>query len=92
MDMMEDYFVQSEAELKADIHPELMYQVGATPSFVEQAREHCSTIAELSADNKPLTICPPEVCIWMTSSLSLPLPPHTDIAPINYANARHLGR
>ena len=35
-------------------------QVGATPSFVEQAREHCSSIAKFSADNKPLTICPPE--------------------------------
>ncbi len=44
-----------------DVHPELMYQVGATPHFTEKAKEHCAKIAQLSDDNKPLTICPPEV-------------------------------
>lgn len=44
-----------------DVHPELMYQVGATPHFTEKAKEHCAKIAQLSDGNKPLTICPPEV-------------------------------
>ncbi len=60
MDVMEDYFDQAEADKQSDIHPELMYQVGATPSFVEQARPHCESIAKLPASDKPLTICPPE--------------------------------
>jgi isopenicillin N synthase-like dioxygenase len=60
IDLIEDYFNQPEDALQPDVHPELMYQVGATPSFTEKAREHCSRVAQYTGDDKPLTVCPPE--------------------------------
>lgn len=60
LDMLEDYFNQPSQDTAADIHPEVHFQVGATPAFVEQARPHCDKVALLDDKNKPWTICPPE--------------------------------
>eukprot|EP00455_Lapot_gusevi_P046127 TRINITY_DN601_c0_g1_i4.p1 TRINITY_DN601_c0_g1~~TRINITY_DN601_c0_g1_i4.p1 ORF type:complete len:363 (+),score=141.14 TRINITY_DN601_c0_g1_i4:114-1202(+) len=60
LDMLEDYFNQPEAETAGDIKPELAFQVGATPSGTEIARNHCAKIAAMPDESKPLTICPPE--------------------------------
>lgn len=60
IDLIEDYFGQAEEKLRPDVHPELMYQVGATPSYTERAREHCTRIAGYTGNDKPLTVCPPE--------------------------------
>lgn len=61
IDMMENYFEQTPEEKKDDIHPEFSYQVGATPSGIEKARNHCSKVKDFSDENMPVTICPPEV-------------------------------
>lgn len=37
LDMMEDYFSQSEEDKQPDIHPEYAYQVGATPGTPRRA-------------------------------------------------------
>jgi len=44
-----------------EIRPDLSYQVGATPEKMEHAREHCNKINNYDPNNKPLTLCPPEV-------------------------------
>lgn len=60
LDMLEDYFDQPMAKKAKDIHPEIHYQLGATPSDVEKARaDNCDFAGTLSEDNKPVTICPP---------------------------------
>jgi len=58
LDMMERYFEQSDGV--TDSRKEYNYQVGVTPSGVEKARNHCQAIKNMSAENKPFTICPPE--------------------------------
>lgn len=35
LDLMESYFSQKREDLMKDVHPELSYQVGATPDFTE---------------------------------------------------------
>jgi isopenicillin N synthase-like dioxygenase len=60
VDQMEKYFEQSEEEKKSDIHPEVFYQVGATPGFTEKARDHCNLAASFDDKNRPLSICPPD--------------------------------
>jgi isopenicillin N synthase-like dioxygenase len=60
VDQMERYFEQTEEAKKSDIHPEVYYQVGATPSFVEKARNHCDRAKQYANENQPMTICPPE--------------------------------
>jgi len=60
LDMLEDYFDQPMASKQKDIHPELHYQLGATPNDIERARaDNCDFAASLSEDNSPTTICPP---------------------------------
>lgn len=61
LDMMEEYFGQEMARKEKDIRKEYHYQIGATPNGVEQARNHCSRIKALDDDQKPTTLCPPEV-------------------------------
>jgi len=61
LDMMEQYFEQDMEKKENDIHKEFSYQVGATPNGIEKARDHCSKVAQLSDDNQPSTLCPPEV-------------------------------
>lgn len=60
VEQMERYFEQKDEEKKNDIHPEVFYQVGATPSFTEKARDHCGKAAAFQDENRPATICPPE--------------------------------
>jgi len=59
LDMMERYFEGSDG--KRDARPESAYQVGVTPSFIERPRDHCSRMGSLGPDNKPLSVCPPEL-------------------------------
>jgi isopenicillin N synthase-like dioxygenase len=60
LDMLEDYFDQPLAAKQKDIHPEIHYQLGATPNDIEKARaDNCNFADTLSSDNKPVTICPP---------------------------------
>jgi isopenicillin N synthase-like dioxygenase len=61
IDTLEKYYGQSDEKKAADIRKELHYQVGITPEKVEKARNHCERIGKLSTDEKPLTLCPPEV-------------------------------
>jgi isopenicillin N synthase-like dioxygenase len=61
LNMMEEYFEQPREERLKDIRPELHYQVGATPNDTEHARPHCDKFDKLLDDDKPLTLCPPEV-------------------------------
>ena len=69
LDMMEDYFNQSTEIKNKDIRAELAFQVGATPSMQETARNHCKRISDmygkaeintLDPKHKPWTPCPPE--------------------------------
>jgi isopenicillin N synthase-like dioxygenase len=55
LDLMERYFSQSIEDKMKDVHPELMYQVGATPEFMERPR--ClrdQSILEKAAANLPV--------------------------------------
>lgn len=65
LDMMEEYFNQPTELKMPDCHPELHYQVGATPSHVELPicktdTECLSRIASLSKENQPLPITGPD--------------------------------
>jgi len=60
IDLMEQYFEQDDVTKSADIRKEHFYQVGVTPSMVEQARDHCQRAKQYSDENRPMTICPPE--------------------------------
>lgn len=57
LDTMEQYFEQSQEKKRQDIRPELYYQVGATPSFTEQPKNHCNKI--VPGIDRPVTLCPP---------------------------------
>jgi len=61
IDTLENYYGQSDDKKAPDIRKELHYQVGITPEKVEKARNHCSKVEKLDSDEKPLTLCPPEV-------------------------------
>ena len=65
LDMMEDYFDQPSEIKMPDCHPELHYQVGATPSFVEVPicktdAECIERIASLNKENRPTPITGPD--------------------------------
>jgi len=55
LDMMERYFEQPLEEKMKDVHPELSYQLGATPEFTELPRDHSDQIEAYSSseENKP---------------------------------------
>ena len=63
LDMMERYFALSSAGPGRirDQRPEHAFQVGVTPEGTERPRNHCARMGALSADNKPLSPCPPEL-------------------------------
>jgi isopenicillin N synthase-like dioxygenase len=61
IDTLERYYGQAEEKKAPDVRKDLHYQVGITPEKTERARDHCSRVAKLSPDEKPLTICPPEL-------------------------------
>jgi len=51
LNMMEDYYnLPHEIKMK-DVHPELKYQLGATPEFTELPRDHGEKIKTLSTEN-----------------------------------------
>lgn len=60
LDMVENYFEQPEETVRADVRPELSYQVGATPSFTELPRNHCERMKTFKGADAPLSLCPPE--------------------------------
>lgn len=52
IDLMEDYFERTgelfyTGEKVDDIKPECFYQVGATPEFIEMARNHSEKLQQL---------------------------------------------
>jgi isopenicillin N synthase-like dioxygenase len=52
IDLMEKYFSQPPEDLQPDIRPEINYQLGATPAFVELPRDHSDVISKLDEANK----------------------------------------
>lgn len=59
IDMVERYFEGSDGV--RDARPEVGHQVGVTPEFTEKPIEKCTMIGAYGPDDKPLTICPPEL-------------------------------
>eukprot|EP01114_Cavostelium_apophysatum_P006747 TRINITY_DN1819_c0_g1_i1.p1 TRINITY_DN1819_c0_g1~~TRINITY_DN1819_c0_g1_i1.p1 ORF type:complete len:348 (-),score=59.63 TRINITY_DN1819_c0_g1_i1:60-1103(-) len=51
LDMMERYYGQTHEQKMKDVHPELSYQLGATPEFTEVPRDHVDRISELGQNN-----------------------------------------
>jgi len=51
LDLVEAYFAQRREDLMKDVHPELSYQVGATPEFTEVPRDHTDVIKKLEGNN-----------------------------------------
>ncbi|EGG15177.1 hypothetical protein DFA_10003 [Cavenderia fasciculata] len=47
LDMMEQYYEQPTEVLMKDVHPEWSYQLGATPEFTEEPRDHSEVIKAL---------------------------------------------
>jgi isopenicillin N synthase-like dioxygenase len=66
IDMLEKYYEQSDEVKAKDIRKEVFYQVGLTPTRIERARDHCSSIEKLNSTEKPLTICPPGTFVFFT--------------------------
>jgi hypothetical protein len=63
IDLMEDYFERTgelfyTGEKVADIKPECFYQVGATPEFIEKARDHAEKLAELALPVEDTPVSP----------------------------------
>lgn len=58
--LMEQYYGQGDDAKRPDARPELHYQVGVTPEFVERPRNHCSRVAALASSEQPQTLCPPD--------------------------------
>jgi len=55
LDMMERYYSLPDEIKMKDSRPELHYQLGSTPSFVEVPRDHSQRIATASDESKPQT-------------------------------------
>jgi len=51
LDLMESYWLQPRDVKMQDVHPELHYQVGATPENTEIPRDHSTEIKSLSPEN-----------------------------------------
>jgi isopenicillin N synthase-like dioxygenase len=51
IDLMEKYWEQPRETKMKDVHPELHFQVGATPDLTEHPRDHTAEIKELSPEN-----------------------------------------
>jgi isopenicillin N synthase-like dioxygenase len=61
IDQMEQYYGQEDEAKKNDIRKDVFYQVGMTPERTEKARDHCEKVAKMSDDEKPVTLCPPDL-------------------------------
>ncbi len=59
IDTLERYFALSDG--KRDARPKLGFQVGVTPENTERARDFCKTFGAYGPDDKPLSVCPPEL-------------------------------
>nr|CCA15040.1 conserved hypothetical protein [Albugo laibachii Nc14] len=59
LDMIEHYYETSDFE--QDARPNLHYQVGVTPEYIERPRDHSSTVETLEKKHKPVTLCPPNL-------------------------------
>lgn len=83
LDMMECYFDSSDG--KRDARPELHYQVGVTPSGVENARNHCALARQLDAKGSaPVSDCPPlPDAKWRFFWRVGPRPNHTEFQELN---------
>ena len=53
LDMFERYYEQPVEKKMKDVHPELHYQVGATPEFTEEARCNKDPDCQQLIDNQP---------------------------------------
>lgn len=51
LNMMEKYYDQPHNSKMKDVHPELSYQLGATPEFTEVPRDHTDKISKLDPNN-----------------------------------------
>lgn len=65
IDMMEQYYQRAGQQLYngeqvAEVHPELHFQIGATPEYIERARDHCTRMNGLPEDSKAVSLCPPQ--------------------------------
>jgi len=84
IDLMERYYGQDEEKKAKDVRKQLHYQVGITPTRTERARDHCATMAKLSDEEKPLTLCPPDLdnklrFFWRMGEI----PPQTEFKQLN---------
>lgn len=82
LNMMEKYFEGSDG--LRDARPEYGYQVGVTKDNVELPRNHCKAMGAYDGENKPLSLCPPELdpkwrFFWRTG----PKPEKTDFPTEN---------
>jgi isopenicillin N synthase-like dioxygenase len=65
IDLMERYYQHAgtllyNGQAVAEAHPELGFQIGATPEHNEKARDHCQSISQYGAEDAPLSPCPPQ--------------------------------
>ena len=93
MDLIEDYFAQSEEELKKDERPELGYQIGVTLENTEKPKcavdEPCLKIIEaLEPSERPLDItahAPDPKCRFFWKMGEMP-PYDTEFPGLNASN------
>ena len=82
IDMMERYFEGSDGV--RDARPEVGHQVGVTPEFTEKPLNHCKRIGAYGPDDKPLSLCPPELDPkWRFFWRIGPQPKHTNFPGLN---------
>lgn len=61
---MEKYFYRESVDYykgiySPDFKPEVFYQIGATPEYVEKARYHCDRYKDYPEEDRPISECPP---------------------------------
>lgn len=66
IDIMERYYEHAgrqlyNGEVVAEAHPELGFQIGATPELMEKARDHCERVQQYQPEDAPLSPCPPQL-------------------------------
>jgi isopenicillin N synthase-like dioxygenase len=84
IDTMEKYYGQEEEKKAKDVRKDVYYQVGITPTRTERARNHCERIEKLPADERPVTLCPPDLdnklrFFWRMGDI----PPKTEFKRLN---------
>ncbi|MES1922116.1 hypothetical protein MHBO_003631 [Bonamia ostreae] len=84
IEMLEKYFGKPTDVKMKDAHPEIFYQLGVTPHFVEKARARCQEMKVFDKKNMPLTLCPPEKDPkWRYFWRIGPRPEKTEFAQLN---------